>query len=114
MPYNEDLTQQLRSALSSYDGITEKSMFGGKAFLVHGNMCVGVWKDELVVRLSEKEALDALEKEPYVRPMDITGKPMKGWLFVEQKGWVQSRFLHMWIEKAYAFAVAMPPKKKKM
>lgn len=85
-------------------------MFGGIAFLVYGNMSVGIWKDALIVRTRPEEAAVQLQR-PHVRPMDITGKPMKGWLLVEPERFVDDTDLLQWIEMGYAFAIALPPKK---
>ena len=60
-------------------------MFGGIGFMLHGNMCVGVWKTSLIARLGPEQAEAAL-KEPNVVDFDITGRPMKGWVLVEAEG----------------------------
>ncbi len=99
----------MRPMLLPRAGISEKNMFGGIAVLVHGNMCCGVWKDLLVIRLSVDEATIELKK-PHVRLMDITGKPMKGWLFVEPEGYKKDADLFLWIEKAFSFASSLPSK----
>lgn len=111
MPYDHALAERMRPLLLPRAGLTEKSMFGGIAFLVHGNMCCGIWKDLLVIRVSPEEATEALLK-PYVRVMDITGKPMKGWLFVEPAGYKEMKDLFAWVEQAHAFASALPQKKR--
>ena len=72
-------------------------------------MCCGIWKDLLVIRLSADEATVELKK-PHVRVMDITGKPMKGWLFVEPPGCKTDEDLLTWIDKAFAFASLLPKK----
>ena len=111
MAYDEALTARIRTNLLTRPNVSEKSMFGGIAFLVNGNMCCGVHKNLLVVRLSAEEGTSLLS-EPHVRPMDITGRPMKGWLFIEPKGYEADADLFTWIERAYAFASALPAKKK--
>lgn len=111
MAYDSALAERMRPVLLTRPDVREKSMFGGIAFLVNGNMCCGIWKDLLVIRLGKEEGTAALD-EPHVRVMDITGKPMKGWLFVELKGYATDKDLFGWIERAYAFASSLPPKAK--
>jgi hypothetical protein len=77
MAYDEKLAQRVRQALSGQDGIVEKKMFGGLAFMLHGNMSVGVEKDRLMVRVGPDRYDEALAR-PHARPMDFTGRPMKG------------------------------------
>lgn len=112
MPYSEPLAERMRPNLLTRPDVREKSMFGGVAFLVNGNMCCGIWKDLLVIRLDKEEGTKALDEE-HVRVMDITGRPMKGWLFVEPAGYKADKDLAKWIERAYVFASSLPPKQKK-
>ena len=109
MPYSEPLAERMRPMLSPRPGVSEKKMFGGIAFTVHGNMCCGIWKDLLVIRLSKEEGAEALS-EKHTREMDITGKPMAGWIFVEPAGYKKDSDLLAWIERAYAFASSLPKK----
>ena len=109
MAYDTALAERMRPYLLPRAGVSEKAMFGGVAFLVHGNMCCGIWKDLLVIRLSKEEGEKALKK-PHVRVMDITGRPMKGWLFVEPAGYANDKNIFVWIDKAFAFASSLPKK----
>lgn len=109
MPYDKVLAERMRPMLLPRAGISEKNMFGGIAFLIHGNMCCGIWKNLLVIRLSVDEAAIELKKS-HVRIMDITGKPMKGWLFVEPGGYKKGADLLSWVEKAFSFASSLPAK----
>ena len=111
MPYDTDLAERMRPYLLPRAGVSEKAMFGGIAFLVHGNMCCGIWKDLLVIHLSVEDGAKALKK-PHVRVMDITGRPMKGWLFVEPAGYERDKDLYSWIDKALQFASSLPSKKR--
>lgn len=111
MPYNHTLADRMRPILLTRPGIIEKDMFGGIAFLMNGNMCCGIWKDLLVIRLAKDEGMQALN-EPHVRPMDITGKPMKGWLFIELEGYKKDADLLKWVERAFTYASSLPPKRK--
>src|SRR5439155_25091027 len=92
-------------------GIDEKQMFGGVGFLVNGNMLVGVWKESLIVRLDADQADEAL-KEPHVKPFDITGKPMKGWLLVAPEGQEGDEELADWIRRSVKLVGKFPAKEK--
>src|SRR5690242_8824673 len=82
MPFSESRAARTRDALAREPGITEKKMFGGLSFLLHGKLLVGVFKDSLVARVGPGQARTAL-KEPHVGVFDITGRPMKGWVVIE-------------------------------
>ncbi len=109
MPYDESLAERMRDALSRTKGIQEKKMFGGLCFLLNGNMLVGVWKNSLIARVGPEQAQEAL-REPYVKVMDITGKPMKGWLIIEPAGVADDDVLQDWIERAKNFVQSLPKK----
>src|SRR5262245_50395193 len=79
--YDKGLAQRIREALEDQPNISEKKMFGGLAFLVRGNMCVGVVGDQLMVRVGA-EAHDEALRQPFARKMDFTGRPMKGLVYV--------------------------------
>ena len=85
MAYDEDLADQVRAALPAVEAVTERLMFGGLAFMLGGHMFCGVVKDTLMVRLGAGAAEVVLGR-PHVRPMDFTGRPMKGMVFVEPGG----------------------------
>ena len=87
MAYNIKLAEQIRDELNRIPFV-EKKMFGGVGFLIHGNMACGVNKDDLIVRVHPDRHASLLKK-PHVRPFDMTGRPMKGWLVVEE-GWNQN------------------------
>ena len=109
MAYSEALADRIRQALGPRRGLAEKKMFGGVGFLLHGNLCVGVWKTSLIVRLDPAEAENLL-KQPHVRVFDITGRPMKGLLLVEAEGLESDQQLAEWIERAAAFVATLPAK----
>ena len=109
MAYDELLAERVRAALTGVAGITEKKMFGGIAFMLSGNMCCGIVKDELMVRLGPEGTAAALE-EPHTRPMDFTGKPMKTMIYVEAIGCADDLALTDWAERGVAFAKTLPPK----
>ncbi len=110
MAYDEELAQRIRTRLKGTRGLTEKKMFGGVGFMVNGNMACGVNKQDMIVRLSDEHAEAAL-KRPYIRPFDMTGRPMKGWIVVEPKGLATDKALQGWVDEGVAFARSLPPKK---
>lgn len=109
MPYDEALAARVRKTLSDCDDVAEKKMFGGLTFMVGGHMCCGVAGDELMLRLGEPAAAKALE-EATVRPMDFTGRPMKGMVFVVAEGCPDARAVKRWVTKALDFVSTLPPK----
>ena len=109
MPYDEILAARLRDLLAGNDAVNEKKMFGGVAFLVNGNMSVGVYREWLIARLSAETAGEALQR-PGAKVMDITGRPMKGWLMVAPDGVADAESLRAWVDESVAFAASLPPK----
>ena len=81
MPYNVDLEYRIDGFLDRIGQMTKKKMFGGIGYLLHGNMCFGIYKEYLIIRTSKEMAQELLQKEG-ILPFDITGRPMKGWLMV--------------------------------
>lgn len=112
MAYDETLAERVRDALSPVPDVAEIKMFGGLCFMVRGHMAVGVNKDDLMVRLPEEEGEAALS-EPGARPMDFTGKPMKGFLFVGPDGHRTDRQLRAWVDRSVAYSSSLPPKRLK-
>lgn len=113
MPYNEALAAKVRRALEGTKGLTEKKMFGGIAFLVDGAMCVGVDKEDLIVRCP-KEETDALLAKAGVRAFDLSGsRPMKGWLLVGPEATRTDADLAAWIAFARDRALQPPKDAKK-
>jgi hypothetical protein len=109
MAYDEVLADRVRAALAARQELSERKMFGGIAFMVGGNMAVGVIAEDLMVRLDPIDAEKALE-EPHTRPMDFTGRPMKGMLFVDPEGTAADEDLAGWVEAGADFAASLPPK----
>ena len=112
MAYSEQLAERVRILLNGRDGITERKMFGGLAIMLRGNMCCGVTGDDLMLRVGPERYRDALTR-PGVRPMDLTGRPMKGMVFVEARAIDTDEKLRDWLATAAAFAEALPAKAKK-
>ena len=109
MAYDENLANRVRDLLDGEPGLAEKKMFGGLAFLLDGNMAVGVSGEALMVRLPADEGEDALA-EPGARPFDMSGRPMKGWLLVDPPGHHKAADLRRWVGRGTAFARTLPPK----
>jgi len=107
MPYSEALDSKIASLVAPW-GAARKKMFGGTCHLINGNMMCGVYKHYLILRLGEHQARAALGL-PHVKPCDITGKPMKGWVMVDEEGFAGPA-LESWLEKAREFAKSLPPK----
>ena len=109
MAYDEGLAQRLRESLADADGLTERRMFGGIAFMLGGNMAVGVTGDELMVRSGPALYEEALA-HPHARVFDMTGRPMRGWVVVAPDGLAYDAALGAWVEMGVAFARSLPPK----
>ena len=109
MAYNEELDLRIKKIVSRWKGTNDKKMFGGVCHLMNGNMFCGVHKDFLILRLGEKTSQEALSSA-HVRQFDITGKPMKGWVMVAEKGYEGEKNLKNWLEKAKKFAKTLPTK----
>ncbi|MCX7399487.1 MAG: TfoX/Sxy family protein [Planctomycetales bacterium] len=103
------LVERIRYVLSRRRGITEKKMFGGVCFLLNRNMLVAVWNDSLIARLGVERAEIALT-EPDIREMDLTGRPMKGWIIVGQDGIDSDQQLTRWIDLSLTFVRTLPAK----
>ncbi len=84
-------------------------MFGGLCFLVHGNMACGIVKDELMVRVGPN-AYDNALAQPSARPMDFTGRPMRGMVYVGRPGLRTDPQVRRWAERGARFARSLPPK----
>jgi TfoX/Sxy family transcriptional regulator of competence genes len=112
MAYDEGLAERIRSLLEARPRVTEMKMFGGVAFLIDGKMFVGIVKDDLLVRVGPERYRDAL-KRPHVRPMDFTGKPMVGYVFVAPAGLEEDEALGRWVELGAEFTATLPAKKAK-
>jgi hypothetical protein len=105
--YDEHLDARLSDAVASLE-TDRKKMFGGTCYLLRGNMMAGVFKDSLILRLGEQVAEEAL-LEPSVRPFDITGRPMRGWVMVDPPG-AEGEALDSWLGLAREYAESLPPK----
>jgi hypothetical protein len=109
MAYSEVLVERMRSALAGRMDVAERKMFGGLCFMVSGHMACGTHGEEIMVRVGPDAHAQALQ-QPHARPMDFTGRPMKGFVFVGTEGIASDEDLADWIAYGVAFATSMPPK----
>lgn len=109
MAFNERLADSVRRQLAGRSGLVEKKMFGGLAFLINGNMSVGVHGNELIVRIAP-ETTDAALEEPDTRIFDIAGRRMKGWLLVGGAQLENPASLGKWIHRGVDYASTLPKK----
>ena len=109
MAFDEGLAQRLREILAAREDVVEKKMFGGLAFMVSGNMCCGVLGGDLMARVGPGQYASVL-RLPHARPMDFTGKPLKGFVYVGHEGIASDHELTVWVERCLEFAGSLPPK----
>lgn len=114
MAYNEKLADQVREIIAAeHSNVEEKKMFGGLCFMVNDKMCVGVEKERLMVRLDPEKYEEVIDREG-CKPMDFTGKVMKGYVFVDIDALNTKKKLQYWMDLALAYnKIAKPSKKKK-
>ena len=111
MGYDEGLAQRVREILdeSESPALVEKKMFGGIGFMLRGNLACGVLKDELIVRVGPAAYAEAIQR-PHTRLLDISGKPMQGWVMVKPGGYKSGAALRGWVRQGVTFALSLPPK----
>ena len=114
MTYSEAQAERVRKKLAGQRGITEKEMFGGVAFLIGGNMAVGVHGEDLIVRV-EPAQTDALLREVGAKPFDLGpgGRSPAGWLLVGPSGFRKDADLRTWVGRGMAYASSLPNKPAK-
>jgi TfoX/Sxy family transcriptional regulator of competence genes len=112
MAYDVELAERVRMAIGPREDVTEKKMFGGIAFLLDGKMFCGVAKDDLMVRVGPAGHEDALT-QAHVRPMDFTGRPMNGYVFVGPAGTSTPKAVKKWTDQSIAFVATLPAPKPK-
>ena len=111
MAYDEDLANRIRELIAGAPDVTEQRMFGGLAFLVAGNMSVAAsGQGGVMVRVDPEETATLLAK-PHVRPLEMRGRAMHGWLRVEPDGVRTKRQLEPWVRRGVAYARSLPPKR---
>jgi hypothetical protein len=111
MAYDEDLANRIRELIADEDGVEEKKMFGGLAFLIGGHMSVSAsGRGGLLLHVAAEET-DKLLAKPNVRPFEMRGRTMDGWVRVEPEGVKTKRQLAPWVERGVSYARSLPPKR---
>lgn len=109
MAYDEQLAARIRRTLGRLPGLSEKKMFGGVCFLRHGHMFAGVSDTALMARVGKAMYADSLDRE-HVRVMDFTGRPLAGYVFVDDPGLASEADLQFWLQRCLDFVATLPPK----
>ena len=112
MPFDPGLAERVREVLGDRPGISERRMFGGMAFMLHGHMFVGLMESTLMARVGPDRYADALA-QPHTREMDFSGKPMKGYIYVDPPGLGDDKNLQAWVDGCAGFVATLPPKAPK-
>ena len=108
MAYNSELERVLDAETSGWEGLAKKPMFGGLGYLLHGNMCVGIWRDQLIGRVGDEAHV--LKRIASVSDMDITGRPMTGWVKVSPEGWQDEKTRRTILDASLAWVRTLPKK----
>jgi TfoX/Sxy family transcriptional regulator of competence genes len=111
MAFNETLSNRIREELADVPRVEEKLMFGGICFMVNDKMCIGVAEDEMMCRIGPDAYEDALEKNG-VREMVFTGRPMVGYVFVDNSALASKKDLRYWVDLCLKFNVHAKSSKK--
>src|ERR1700752_2529476 len=110
MAYDEDLANRIRELLGAEQGVDEKRMFGGLAFLINGNMSVAAsGQGGLLVRVPPDDT-DRLIDNKHVSPMVMAGQEARGWLGVGPDGGKTRRQLQNWVSRGTGYAKTLKPK----
>jgi TfoX/Sxy family transcriptional regulator of competence genes len=110
MSYDEKLAARVRRVLSDRRDVVEKKMFGGLCFMVNGKMCCGITGTDFMVRVG-KAGYDAALSQPHARPMDFTGRPLTGMVYVAKDGLRTEAALGAWVGRGLTFVLSPPPAK---
>jgi TfoX/Sxy family transcriptional regulator of competence genes len=106
--YDEDLAARIRAVLGDRTDVVEKKMFGGLCFMVGGAMCCGLTKTDFMVRVGADQYDDALA-QPHARPMDFTGRPLAGMVYVAPEGIRSASALAKWVGRGVSFVSSLAP-----
>jgi hypothetical protein len=112
MSFDEGLAQRVRETLGSRPCVAERRMFGGLAFLLDGKMFIGISGSKLMARVGAERYQDALAL-PHVREMSFTGKPMRGYVYIDPPGLAEDRDLAAWVSWCASYVAALPAKVSK-
>jgi hypothetical protein len=107
MAYDERTADRIRSALSTRRDVVERKMFGGLAFMVNGAMCCGLTAEAMMVRVGP-HAYEAALAQPHARPMDFTGTPLRGMVYVDPPGYRTTAQLSRWVQRGVDFVTGKP------
>jgi TfoX/Sxy family transcriptional regulator of competence genes len=110
MAYDEDLANRIRELIGAQDGLTEKKMFGGLAFMINGNMAVSASGQGGLLLRVDPEQTDELLGKPHALPFVMRGREMQGWLRIDADGVKDKRSLQRWIERGVDYARSLAPK----
>jgi hypothetical protein len=109
MGYSADLETILDETTRTWVGVQKKKMFGGVVYMTHGNICVGIWQDQLIIRAGEA-VNTMMANDARFRPFDVTGRAMKGWAMVSPDGWRDAALFKGAIKTARDFCRTLPKK----
>lgn len=112
MAFDAELASRVREALSARNDVTEKKMFGGLCFMVRGHMCCGIDSRNFMLRVGPDRYQAALGKR-HARPMDFTGRPLTGFIYVAPGGLKTRRDLAAWLKMGLDFVESLPAKTAK-
>ena len=111
MVYDEELANRIRELVQGVDGLAEKRMFGGLAFLINGNMAVSASSQGGLLIRCDPADTDALVQDPHARRFEMRGREMDGWLRVDPTGLSTDRQLERWVTRGVSYARSLPPKR---
>ena len=109
MAYNIALAEKIQKRMEKQKGFSQRKMFGGICYMINGNMACGIVGDDLMVRVGPKDYQRSLRRS-HARPMDFTGRPLKGFVYVSAKGYDREAALKEWIGIGAQFARSLPTK----
>jgi TfoX/Sxy family transcriptional regulator of competence genes len=112
MAYNTKLEEKIDEMVKQWKDVEKKKLFGGVCWLLKGNMAFGIHKDFLIVRMDREQGEKSL-KHKNVEPFAITGRPMSGWIMVQESGWRRKASLEKWVSIGKRYALSLPEKKEK-
>ena len=109
MAHSKYLEEILNRITNDWPVLERKKMFGGLAYLIDGNVCLGIWHENIIVRIGKENEI-ALKKEDWCIDFDITGKSMKGWAMITPEGWEDREILERVSSAAHTFTQGLPKK----
>lgn len=110
MAYDDELANRIRQVVQDEDGLTEKAMFGGLAFMVGGNMAAGASGQGGMLLRVDPAQTESLVSEPHVRRFEMRGREMDGWFRVDTDALQTDDDLRRWVSHGVSYARSLPPK----